>query len=122
MNMTKNLEEKTSKAVAKYIRMSPTKVQRVLNQIRGCSYNEALIILRFMPYRACKPVSKVLKSAAANAQKNYGMNKQDLQITTAFVDKGSILKRIRPRAKGRAYPIQKYTSHITIVVKEKPTY
>lgn len=119
--MTNKIQEKTAKAIAKYIRMSPTKVQRVLNQIRGCSYNEALIILRFMPYRACRPVSKVLKSAAANAQKNYGMNKEDLQITTAFVDKGSILKRIRPRAKGRAFPIQKYTSHITIVVKPRTT-
>jgi large subunit ribosomal protein L22 len=114
--MNTNLEQKTAKAVAKYIRMSPTKVQRVLNQIRGCFYDEALIILRFMPYRACKVVSKVLKSAASNAQKNYGLKKQDLQISTAFVNKGPTLKRIRPRAKGRAFPIKKYTSHITIIV------
>jgi large subunit ribosomal protein L22 len=113
------IEEKTAKAVAKYIRMSPTKVQRVLNQIRGCFYDEALIILKFMPYRACIPVLKVLKSAAANAQKNYGLKKQDLEVSIAYASKGPILKRMRPRAKGRGYPIKKYTSHITVIVKSK---
>ena len=117
--MTNTTQENNVKAQAKYIRMSPSKVQRVLNQIRGCSYEEALLILKFMPYRACEPVLKVLKSAAANAQKNNGFNKQDLQVAIAFADKGPILKRMRPRSKGRGFPIKKYTSHITIYVQPK---
>ena len=69
-----------TKAVAKYIRMSPTKVRRVLNQIRGKSYRDALMILEFMPYSACEPVLQVLQSAAANAQNNNGLQKNELLI------------------------------------------
>jgi large subunit ribosomal protein L22 len=68
------------KAIAKYIRMAPNKVRRVLNQIRGKSYKEALMILEFMPYSACKPVLQVLQSAAANAENNNGLKKLDLEI------------------------------------------
>lgn len=106
-----------AKAKAKIIRMSPLKVRRVLRQIQGCSYEEALILLRFLPYRACHPVAKVLKSAAANAVSNYSIPRAYLKIETAFVDKGPILKRIRPRAKGRMCPIKKRTSHISIVIR-----
>lgn len=104
------------KAVARYIRMSPFKVRRVLDQIRGRSYREALIILEFMPYRACEPVLKVLRSAAANAEHNEGLNRASLVVSQAYADQGPVLKRFRPRAQGRAYQIRKPTCHITIGV------
>ncbi len=104
------------KSVARYIRMSPHKVRRVLDQIRGLSYREALIILEFMPYRACEPILKVLRSAVANAEHNNGMDPVDLYVSEAFADQGPVLKRYRPRAQGRAYQIRKPTCHITIAV------
>ncbi len=104
------------KAIARYIRISPFKVRRVLDQIRGRSYREALIILEFMPYRACEPVLKVLRSAAANAEHNQGLDRAELVITQAFADKGPVLKRFQPRAQGRAYQIRKPTCHITVAV------
>jgi large subunit ribosomal protein L22 len=104
------------KAYARYIRMSPHKVRRVLDQIRGRSYREALIILEFMPYRACEPVLKVLRSAAANAEHNQGLDRGSLVVSTAYADQGPSLKRFRPRAQGRAYQIRKPTCHITIAV------
>lgn len=104
------------KAVARYIRMSPHKVRRVLDQIRGCSYREALIMLEFMPYRACDPVLKVLRSAVANAEHNNGLEPADLIVSEAFADAGPTLRRFRPRAQGRAFQIRKPTCHITIAV------
>ncbi|MBE9177491.1 50S ribosomal protein L22 [Oculatella sp. LEGE 06141] len=104
------------KAVARYIRMSPHKVRRVLDQIRGRSYREALIVLEFMPYRACEPVLKVLRSAVANAEHNAGYAPADLVVSQAYADQGPSLKRYRPRAQGRAYQIRKPTCHITIAV------
>jgi large subunit ribosomal protein L22 len=104
------------KAVAKYIRMSPHKVRRVLDQIRGRSYREALIILEFMPYKACEPVLKLLRSAVANAEHNVGYAPADLIVSQAFADQGPVLRRFRPRAQGRAYQIRKPTCHITIAV------
>ncbi|HIK56637.1 MAG TPA: 50S ribosomal protein L22 [Synechococcales cyanobacterium M55_K2018_004] len=104
------------KAVARYIRMSPYKVRRVLDQIRGRSYREALIILEFMPYAACEPVLKVLRSAVANAEHNNGYTPAELVVSQAFADQGPVLKRFRPRAQGRAYQIRKPTCHITIAV------
>jgi large subunit ribosomal protein L22 len=104
------------KAIAKYIRMSPSKVRRVLDQIRGRTYREALIILEFMPYRACEPVLKVLRSAVANAEHNAGLEPSELIVSEAYADGGPTLKRYRPRAQGRAYQIRKRTCHITVVV------
>jgi large subunit ribosomal protein L22 len=104
------------KAVARFIRMSPHKVRRVLDQIRGRSYREALIILEFMPYRACEPILKTLRSAVANAEHNEGYTPADLVVAQAFADQGPVLKRFRPRAQGRAYQIRKPTCHITITV------
>lgn len=104
------------KAKARFIRMSPLKVRRVLDQIRGRSYREALIILEFMPYRACDPILKVLRSAAANAEHNAGLDRAQLRITQAYADQGPVLKRFQPRAQGRAYQIRKPTCHITIAV------
>jgi large subunit ribosomal protein L22 len=104
------------KAIAKYIRMSPFKVRRVLDQIRGRSYREALIILEFMPYKACEEIVKVLRSAAANAEHNNGMDPSTLVVSTAFADQGPVLKRFRPRAQGRAFQIRKPSCHITVAV------
>lgn len=104
------------KAIARYIRMSPHKVRRVLDQIRGRSYREALIVLEFMPYRACDPVLKVLRSAVANAEHNVGLDPATLIVSQAYADMGPSLKRFRPRAQGRAYQIRKPTCHITVTV------
>jgi large subunit ribosomal protein L22 len=106
------------KATAKYIRMSPSKVRRVLDQIRGCSYRDALILLEFMPYRSCEPILKVLRSAAANAEHNEGMERSSLTISTAYADMGPSLRRFRPRAQGRAFQIRKPTCHITVAVTD----
>ena len=105
-----------AKAIARYIRMSPFKVRRVLDQIRGRSYREALIILEFMPYRACEPILKLLRSAVANAEHNQGLDRESLVISQAYADGGPSLRRYRPRAQGRAYQIRKPTCHITIAV------
>ena len=105
-----------TKAIARYIRMSPHKVRRVLDQIRGRSYRDALMILEFMPYRACGPVLKVLRSAVANAEHNAGLDPTTLAISKAYADAGPALKRYRPRAQGRAYQIRKPTCHITVAV------
>nr|YP_007026178.1 ribosomal protein L22 [Apopellia endiviifolia]AFU88888.1 ribosomal protein L22 [Apopellia endiviifolia]WIA67771.1 ribosomal protein L22 [Apopellia endiviifolia]WKW94980.1 ribosomal protein L22 [Apopellia endiviifolia] len=104
------------RALAKHIRMSPHKVRRVVNQIRGRSYEQALMILEFMPYRACNPILKILSSAAANASNNFGLSKTSLFISEIQVNKGTFLKRFQPRAQGRGYPIHKPTCHITIVM------
>lgn len=117
MITTKN--SRSNQAVGKFIRMSPIKIQRVLRQISGCTYEEALILLKFLPYRACQPVSKVLKSAAANAINNAKISKENLIVSQAIVGRGPILKRARPRAKGRIFQILKYTSHIRIILKDK---
>lgn len=104
------------KAIARYIRMSPTKVRRVLDQIRGRTYREALVILEFMPYRACDPILKALRSAVANAEHNEGLDPATLVVSRAYADQGPALRRYRPRAQGRAYMIRKPTCHITIAV------
>ncbi|WP_414542466.1 MULTISPECIES: 50S ribosomal protein L22 [Nostocaceae] len=104
------------KAIARFIRISPYKVRRVLDQIRGRSYREALIVLEFMPYRACDPILKLLRSAAANAEHNAGLDRATLVITQAYADQGPVLKRFQPRAQGRAYQIRKPTCHITLAV------
>jgi large subunit ribosomal protein L22 len=106
------------KAVAKYIRMSPHKIRRVIDQIRGRSYQEALMILEFLPYQAGGPIWQVVHSAAANAKHNNGLDKKKLVINEIFADEGPKLKRIRPRAQGRAYKILKPTCHITIIMTE----
>ena len=104
------------KATAKFVRMSPRKVRRVLDQIRGRSYREALIMLEFMPYKSCEPILKVLRSAVANAEHNNGLDPVTLYISEAYADQGPVLKRFRPRAQGRAFQIRKPTCHIAIAV------
>jgi large subunit ribosomal protein L22 len=103
-------------AHGRYIRGSASKVRRVLDQIRGRSYREALILLEFMPYRSTGPITKVLRSAVANAEHNLGLDPATLVIHQAYADMGPSLKRFRPRAQGRAYAIKKQTCHISIGV------
>lgn len=110
-------EQQTSRAVAKHIRISPTKVRRVLDQIRGRSYEEALMILEFLPYKASGPIWQVLNSAAANAENNLNLKKQSLRVKTVFADQGPTLRRIRPRAQGQGYQIRKPTCHISIILE-----
>ena len=114
--VTNSLQKNEVKAGSKYIRMSPSKVRRVLRQIQGKSYKDALILLEFMPYASCEPIIKVLRSAAANARNNMNLDETNLVVKSAFADQGPVMKRFRPRAQGRAYRILKYTSHITIVM------
>nr|YP_010903913.1 ribosomal protein L22 [Hypnea musciformis]WCH56964.1 ribosomal protein L22 [Hypnea musciformis] len=105
-------------STGKYLRLSPNKVRRVLDQIRGKKCNEALLILEFMPYKPCKTIKKILQSAMYNTKKNYEENKNKLVITETFANSGPQLKRFQPRAQGRAFPIHKPTCHITIKIQE----
>ena len=124
--MAKNTREKAKKiqenkdrrpyATAKYIRMSPYKVRRALALIRGKSVNEAAAILTYATIVSAEPVKKVLLSAAANAEHNFGMDRGDLVVAEAYADQGPTLKRMNPVSKGRAHSILKRTSHITVVL------
>jgi large subunit ribosomal protein L22 len=110
------------RATARYVRMSPTKVRRVVDLVRGLPASEALALVQFDPHAASEPVGKVLASAVANAEhlshvRSQRLDTEELYVTEAFVDQGPTLKRFRPRAQGRAYRIRKRTSHITIVVE-----
>ena len=109
-----------ARAVAKYVHMSPTKVRRVVALIKGRPVQEAMDILRFSPQAAAEPLYKVVASAAANAANNHEMDGERLVVAAAAADEGPTLKRIRPRAQGRAYRIRKRTSHITVEVEEAP--
>ncbi|GGA53726.1 50S ribosomal protein L22 [Kroppenstedtia guangzhouensis] len=113
------MESVKSKAVARYVRISPRKARLVIDLIRGKSVDEALAILRFTPRAASPIIEKVLRSAIANAEHNYNMNPGELVVEKAMVDEGPTMKRFRPRAQGRAGRINKRTSHITVVVSEK---
>lgn len=106
----------TARAHGRFIRGSVSKVRRVLDQIRGRSYRDALIMLEFMPYRSTGPITKVLRSAVANAEHNLGLDPSTLVIAQATADMGPSMKRYRPRAQGRAYAIKKQTCHISIAV------
>jgi large subunit ribosomal protein L22 len=107
------------RAVARDIRVSPQKVRLVLETIRGKSFNEAVAILRYLPQKGAKPVSKVLRSAAANAENNFNMDPEQLVIAGCYADAGRTLKRWRPRARGRVNQILKRSSHITVAVAER---
>ena len=113
------MEKVTAKAVAKYVRMSPMKVNIVLDLIRGKNVNEALAILQYTPKDAAVVVGKVLKSAAANAENNLELDRDALYVTECHVGPGPIIKRFQPHAQGRAFSIFKRTSHITVVVAER---
>ncbi|ATD53942.1 50S ribosomal protein L22 [Clostridium chauvoei] len=108
-----------ARAIAKYVRMSPMKVGVVLDLIRGKNIQEAFAILQYTPKEAAVVINKVLKSAVANAENNHEMDMERLYVADAFVGQGPTLKRFRPHAQGRAFRINKKTSHITLVVKER---
>ncbi|NLO98173.1 MAG: 50S ribosomal protein L22 [Peptococcaceae bacterium] len=108
-----------TKAVARFVRISPRKVRLVVDLIRGKKVDEAMAILQYTPKISAEPVSKVLKSAVANAEHNLDLSPDELFVTKAYVDEGPTLKRIKPRAQGRADRIRKRTSHITVFVGDK---
>lgn len=108
-----------ARAYLKYARIAPRKVQIVLDMIRNKPVNVAMAILKHTPKAACEPLEKLLKSAIANAEHNFNMDKDNLYVAECFVSAGPTLKRIRPRAQGRAFRVMKRTSHITLVLKEK---
>ena len=101
-----------------YVRIAPRKVQIVLDLIRNKPVDEAEAILKHTPKAACEPLAKLLKSAIANAENNNNMDVTKLYVAECYVCQGPTLKRIRPRAQGRAFRINKKTSHITMVLKE----
>jgi large subunit ribosomal protein L22 len=108
------MENETITAKSKYIRQSPYKLRLVLNLIRGLPVSEALDILKFTKRKASDEITKVIQSAMANAENNFGLNSSDLYISKAIADEGPTLKRFRPRARGRAGRINKRTSHLLI--------
>lgn len=124
--MAKRMKEKTEKrkaekdtrpyARASYIRISPTKVRAVIDTVRGKSVNEAIAILEATPKSSSDPVIKVIKSATANAEHNQGLSRADLYVAEIFADGGPILKRVQPVSHGRAFRINKRTSHITVIL------
>ncbi len=115
----------TARAQARYVRVTPMKARRVIDLVRGMSADQALAVLRFSPQAASEPVYKVVASAVANArhaaeQESRRLDVEELVVSEAYVDEGPTLKRFRPRAQGRAFRVRKRTSHITVVVVQRP--
>ena len=112
-------KDRRPKAIAKYIRISPSKVHVVLDLLRGKNYKDAVAILKTTAKAAAEPVLKCMNSAAANAEVNLGMNKDTLYVAECFADQGPTLKRMQPVSRGRGYRILKRTSHITVILDER---
>ena len=108
-----------ARAYLKYARISPRKVSVVLDLIRNKPVDYAMAVLKHTPKAACEDLEKLLKSAIANAENNHNMDVSRLYVAECHVSQGPILKRIRPRAQGRAFRIDKKTSHVTLVLKEQ---
>ncbi|WMM25574.1 50S ribosomal protein L22 [Tissierella sp. MB52-C2] len=108
-----------ARAIAKYVRISPLKVNFICKEIRGKQVDEALSILRFTPKKGARVLEKVLTSAIANAENNFNMDRDNLYVDNAYANDGPHMKRFRPKARGMAYPIIKRSSHIGVVVKER---
>ncbi|WP_166245978.1 50S ribosomal protein L22 [Paenibacillus turpanensis] len=108
-----------AKAIARHVRIAPRKARLVIDLIRGKAVGDAIAILRHTPRAASPILEKLLNSAIANAENNLSLDPNSLVIKQAFVDQGPTLKRFQPRAQGRAFRINKRTSHITLVVGEK---
>ena len=113
------MEKKTAYAYLRYVRISPRKVKIVCDLIRGKDAGIAMAILMQTPKAASEPLLKLMNSAAANAENNHSMDPEKLYVAEVFATPGPILKRIMPRAQGRAYRINKRTSHVTLAVTEK---
>ncbi len=107
------------RAVAKDTGVSPSKVRLMVDMVRGKKVDEALAMLRFTPSPTARVVAKVIKSAAANAESVFQMSPSALKIVSIFADEARTLKRYRPRSRGRASPILKRSSHITVIVAEQ---
>jgi large subunit ribosomal protein L22 len=107
------------RAVAKNLRVSASKARLLANMVRGRKVDDALTMLKFTPTPNAKLVAKVIKSAAANAENGFQMSPEDLKIVRIFVDQAPMMKRYRPASRGRASPILKRSSHITVVVAEQ---
>lgn len=107
------------RAVAKYIPISPQKVRLVLDVVRGRGADEALALLKFMPQRAARPVAKLIQSAIANAEENYGLNREDLFVYRAYADDGPRRLWRRFGARGRWKPIIRRSAHITVILGER---
>ena len=108
-----------AKAVAKYVRMSPIKLKPVTDLVRGKDLNEALTILKFKSGKGAELVEKVVQSAAANAENNFDLNRDDLYVAEISANQGPTMKRWRAGAQGRGMAILKRSSHISVVLKEK---
>lgn len=108
-----------AKAVARQVRVSPIKVRRVLELIRGKKADEALLLLQYSPQKSARIVGKVLQSAVANAEHNFGMDMGKLRVVAATADQGPRMKRFRPVSMGRAHPYIHRTSHVTVTVAER---
>jgi large subunit ribosomal protein L22 len=106
-------------AILKYARVTPRKARRVVDIIKGKKAGDALVSLKFMPYRAARPVAKLLRSAMANAEQKKAKDPEAMVVSKAFVGQGPTMKRMEPRAQGRANIIRKRSSHITIHLTEK---
>lgn len=107
------------KAIRRYLRISPKKVNLVADLVRGMPAEKALNFLRFTPKKSAKPLMETLRSAVANAEQNFKQQKKDLYVSKIIVNEGSTLKRARPVSRGRSHPILKRTSHITVEVAVK---
>ncbi len=107
------------RALYKYARITPRKARRVMDLIRGKTAGEAMVSLRFMPYRGAKLVEKVLRSAMANAEQANAPDAEQMKISRAFADAGPVMKRLQPRAMGRANIIKKRMSHLTIYLSDE---
>ena len=118
---TRNAENRETRPSAKlsYARVSVQKACFVLDAIRGKDVQSALALLEYNPRYASSIIKKLLESAVANAENNNGMNAENLYIAECFANKGPTMKRVKPRAQGRAYRIEKRMSHITIVLDER---
>jgi large subunit ribosomal protein L22 len=109
----------SARATAKYVRTSSLKAGRILDLVRGKSVSEALAILKYAPQEAAKAIAKVVASAAANAENNFGLDPRTLVISEAYANEGPTMKRFQPRAQGRAFQIRKRSTHITVVVESQ---
>lgn len=112
-------EKKEAKATAWQVRVSIDKVRQILEIIRGKNASEALNILKYTPNRGARYIEKVLKSAIANAEHNFGMDIDGLFVNKAYADQSTYMRRFRPVSHGRAHPFRHHTSHITVAVSEK---
>ena len=112
-------EKTQAKAMVRQVRVSPNKVRQVLTLIKGKGAEDAMTILRFSPQRAARIIYKVLQSAIANAEHNYGMDTDKLYVFTAYADRGPVMKRFRRASMGRAHPYVHHTSHVTVTVAER---